>query len=62
MQERTLLTQQCSDIRIGGNVPQAYMEQIAARYKSGIRFWADTANYQYYRVSNKPLGEENSNE
>ena len=40
----------------GGNVPQVYMEQIAARYKSGIRFWSDTANYQNYRVSNKPLG------
>lgn len=48
---------QCSDIRIGGNVPQVYMEQIAARYKSGIRFWTNTANYQNYRVNNKPLGE-----
>lgn len=47
---------QCSDIRIGGNVPQVYMEQIAARYKSGIRFWSDTSNYQNYRVNNKPLG------
>lgn len=46
---------QCSDIRIGGDVPQVYLEQIANRYKQGIRFWKSTANFLNYSANNAPM-------
>lgn len=45
---------QCAEVKLSGNVPQVYQEQIISRYKQGIRFWNNTSTYKNIQVSNLP--------
>ena len=47
---------QCAEVKVSGNVPQIYQDQIISRYKSGIRFWNNAATYKQTAVNNEPLG------